>query len=325
MHYYKLTWQLLSPLDTPLMADTIFGHFCWAIKYRHGDGKLEQFLNAYNTSPPLLVSDGFPAGHLPVPRLPLSDPPNQLKDALTYKKAAKLRFIPVDLIERQGKLSGAGLFSVLSDIIKLNEKPSEKQQSCVREIQAHNTIDRLTNTSLQTGGFYHQETMFFPKETCFDVYAAIDPSVCPMPIEELCRYIEKTGYGKNKSTGRGQFKITVHNHERFMPKPTDNAFMALSSFCPAEHDPTDGFYDITTKFGKLGGDYAVSGSPFKKPLIMLTAGSLFFTGSIRPHYGRLVSGVHPDSDNPIFKKIKQYGYTMSYPLQIDKEATACVR
>gem|GEM_PF-3774590 len=35
-----------SPLITPLMSDTFFGHFCWAVRYREGESFLRfpQFL-----------------------------------------------------------------------------------------------------------------------------------------------------------------------------------------------------------------------------------------------------------------------------------------
>ena len=37
MANYKLYLKPLSPFQTPLHSDTIFGHICWAIRYLYGE------------------------------------------------------------------------------------------------------------------------------------------------------------------------------------------------------------------------------------------------------------------------------------------------
>ncbi len=61
-----------SPIMTPLMSDTIFGHFCWALLYSKGEDYLTDFLNLYssNKAAPVLFSSAFLAEHLPRPDLP---------------------------------------------------------------------------------------------------------------------------------------------------------------------------------------------------------------------------------------------------------------
>ena len=41
---YRYNIRPKSPVMTPLMSDTFFGHFCWALGYEKGEGFLEDFL-----------------------------------------------------------------------------------------------------------------------------------------------------------------------------------------------------------------------------------------------------------------------------------------
>lgn len=95
-----------------------------------------------------------------------------------------------------------------------------------------------------------------------------------------------------------------------------NAFMTHSSFIPKETDPVRGYYHTILKYGKLGGVYATGASevnknPFKKPLIMFSAGSVFYDMEYRKGkpYGTLLDDVH---DN---KEIRHYAY--AFPIGID--------
>ena len=56
---------------TPWQADTIFGHLCWTMRHNAGESELVSFLEHYRQNdPPVLLSNGFPAGLLPRPYLP---------------------------------------------------------------------------------------------------------------------------------------------------------------------------------------------------------------------------------------------------------------
>jgi len=75
MRQVRVRLKFATSLCTPLQADTVFGHFCWAIRYHEGTGALSELLKAFETDPPLVISDGFPAledrFYLPKPLLPL--------------------------------------------------------------------------------------------------------------------------------------------------------------------------------------------------------------------------------------------------------------
>ena len=67
---YKI--RPVSPIMTPLMSDTLFGHFCWAVRYEKGEDYLENFLSSYKKGnpPPVLFSSALISGYLPRPVLP---------------------------------------------------------------------------------------------------------------------------------------------------------------------------------------------------------------------------------------------------------------
>ena len=74
------------------------------------------------------------------------------------------------------------------------------------------------------------------------------------------------------------------------------------------------YYRLMTKFGKLGGSYAFSSPtggktrPFKKPVMMMEPGSIFFT-SERLNNKPLLKNVHSD------KNIRHAGVPLTLPLK----------
>jgi CRISPR-associated protein Csm4 len=123
------------------------------------------------------------------------------------------------------------------------------------------------------------------------------------------------GYGAKKSAGYGHFVIEAWGpFDGFQPIPENdaNGFISLSNWVPAASDPTEGYYATLVKYGKLGESLAASENPFKFPLVMLTAGSAFFSdGPPREWYGRLVSGVAPGHPHVV-----QYGLAFVLPANL---------
>lgn len=77
--------------------------------------------------------------------------------------------------------------------------------------------------------------------------------------------------------------------------------------------PTDGFYKTLVKYGKLGGEFTFCGKPFKKPLMMITAGSSFKVKEyIKLFYGRMVEDIAPAKP-----EVVHYGYAFSVPTIIN--------
>jgi len=131
-------------------------------------------------------------------------------------------------------------------------------------------------------------------------------------LENIFKFITLSGFGRSSSSGKGAMDLIEIKEEKIIHAEKPNAFISLSSFVPAENDPVTGYYQIITKYGKLGGDYTKTLSPFKKPLIMFTAGSVFFDSTIKEYYGRLINKIHSNEN------IKHYGYAFPVGVNINE-------
>ncbi len=324
MKSYRIDVELTSPLITPLHSDTIWGHLCWALKYLHGEQALIDLLKGYDTGCPLLVSNGFPRGFVPKPICQLmssqeaaklieekagTGQKNTVSGLLKIKALRKLKYIPLALLE-----SIADAYTektMLSRIWDFGETHAGSTPET--ELVAHNSINRITNTVLEQGGFFLHEETFYPKGACFTIYLKTS-MFSTNDISELWDFISRSGFGKDKSTGKGRFLIKSLEEFAFSMGPS-NTVMSLSNYVPAGLIEK-GSYNIITKYGKLGGDYAigsrdVSYNPFKKPLIMFCAGSTFrLDGPRREYYGTLIGAVH---DN---LSIKHFGHVFPYFINV---------
>lgn len=310
MKSYRVEITPRSPWGTPLHADTLFGHLCWGLLYTQGELALQNFLDEFATAtPPLILSNGFPKGYLPRPVFPTTTKLQEGQDAKDRKKLKRVSLLKEEwfLKARDGLSEDKIQEALLDDREQVGE-----QDPWQEELGYHNTIDRHTNTVRDEGGFFQSLDLHF-RGLQLNVYVKTD-YFSETALPELFDVIAKGGFGRDKSTGLGSFHFTLSSFN-FPSLPGTNAFIALSNFVPAPQDPTDGWYDLTTKFGKLGGDFAIGPAsaegrhnPFKKPIIMLRSGSIFQDAEVREWYGRLVADVHT---NPA---IRHYG--LCYPLEI---------
>ena len=160
----KITLRVLSSFITPMQADTIFGTICWAYKYLEGEDKLKIFLQAYDKEPPLIISDGMPAGFFPKPVLkPLSLKQSEqlISQVLEQNKALKPRDKDADplqlltklkalkkhnymprsyFLEHQNNFSAA----VIPEDFLLGKFDDIEKQFSLKKIVIHSAIDRLT-------------------------------------------------------------------------------------------------------------------------------------------------------------------------------------
>jgi CRISPR-associated protein Csm4 len=312
--------ELKGPFITEFQSDTVFGHICWAIRYLYGDDKLTKFLAAYDDTklPPLLVSNGIPEGYLPKPILPpvtqddlndLVKRDNRVADSYRIKVLKRLPFIPRDLFEhlQRREWTPLDLFRALND--RYPTTVDEEYAGVTIPVQ-HNTVNRVTNR-VETGLYTQEETFYPTGGGKLDIFIRT-PFFKTEELDAIFTVIGKGGFGKKKSTGKGHFEFTITPGSDLPQSPKPNGFVTLSSFIPTRNDPTDGWYAVLQKFGKLGGEFASSVTPFKVPLLMFAAGSTFrdpefFNESI---YGSLLPNVHRDD-----KRIRHYAY--AFPLGIN--------
>ena len=325
---YAITLTMRSSFGTPLQADTLFGHICWAVRFLDRDrkNKLTDFLDRYEdeTAPPLLISNGFPEGYIAKPIMPpvtqktlddLFSAEERIENAFLIKSIKKSEILPLEVFRRlqAGSVSPRKLLEEMKCCIK--DMIAEERTATV-SIQ-HNTIDRIKG-SVRRGGLFSQEETFLGEgKERFTVYLKTNY----FSTEDLTRifhFISTSGYGRDKSTGKGYFTFEIKEGTDLPDAENPNAFMTLSSYIPKENDPTEGYYNIIHKFGKLGGTYSkgiseVNGNPFKVPLIMFSAGSVFRDGKYTQGkvYGSLLKEVHHNKD------IRHYAY--AFPIGVNIE------
>ena len=331
MKLHRIRLKLKSALLTPLQSDTIFGHFCWAIVNRHGERRLADFLSS--DVPYVIFSNGFSEEMLPRPIIPpmsieerekikhsignrlnsiekfrkLKNRNPDFESEKILKKLKKRQFILKSTAKAlQQGLSEMNLVEkILDDHFNdlLTEDPNAPvQQSIFHYERERNIISRITGATLQEGGLFTvSETRY--RNKLFDVYMSISDE-SPINFDEINLLLrdvfETSGYGADISVGAGHFDILDISEENVqVPQNVAGEYrvMSLSNFVPndenIEFDSLN--YSLLSKFGKLGDRYATSGKPFKKPIVMMQAGSTFRINKVKNSYGKLLRGVHSDT------------------------------
>ena len=336
---YHLQFKPLSPSITPLQSDTLFGHIAWAVRYLRGEQELLTFLNKFqdNHDAPLLISDGFPQGYLPKPQfkaLPIDELDaaiaeyalkekkeyDQKKQTEIHKALKSQSYLKIETMQSLQQsfsvetMLQASLEDLDWDAVLGEKKNGHRDQETI--VMYHNTVNRVHNQVLE--GFYQQSTHFYAHDYVFDVYLKTN-CFSKSDLEEIFGFIEMSGFGKDKSTGKGKFKIDLKNENKLKEPADANAFMTLSHYVPNPQAPRKGYYRLMTKYGRLGGDFACSVipdskmkkvHPFKKPVIMTQPGSVFL-GKPQLNYGLLLGGENHYEVHK-YQGIRHYAY--AYPL-----------
>lgn len=291
MKTYRIILGIQSGLLTPLQADTIFGHLCWVVAHENGDEALREFIEPFITgNPPFVISDGFPVDMVPKPfsvEMGTIDP-------VERKELKKVDYVG---ISNFNQIRGGGKVRIQAQQIHVK-----------KSLSVHNSINRITNTTLAEGGIYSLPETHIGSVA---VYLKASSERWKDRVVELFQGIAKVGYGRKKSIGKGRLVVErADEFDGFSEVPGANAFVSLSHFCPDRRTPIDGVYRVFVKYGVLGEEFNSSGNPFKRPLLMFQAGSVFRTGNApMDYYGRMVKNV-----SPIKREVVQYGYAFAVPL-----------
>jgi len=339
--------ELQSALGTPLAADTLFGHICWGMYYNRGEKVLQQFLaEMAGKDPPLVISDPFPKGFLPAPVLPAltGDEKNELLQFITdmnwadlrripgfagpdhaagtpsrieahdvLKILSRRRWLPIDLIRET--LSEISLARLIDMQLRLTVNvPPEP----VAALSPHNRINRLSGGTVEGGLFFSEDTFIPDEARQYELYCLTSK----YNEDELGQVLEEAlagGYGRDKSIGRGVIKVLSIEPCQLPGCTEPNAVLLLGPCVPAPSDPHEGYWELSSKSGKLGGHWAVgpgpdgTHNPHKNPVVMLRSGTVLLTDSPEPFYGRMVEGIHPS-----IPEVVHYGLAPDLPLRIIK-------
>lgn len=304
MKTYRLRIKPQSSFLTPWQADTIFGSLCWVIALRDGEEVLTEFLLEYKSHNPVFVlSDGMPGDLLPAPSH-LQHMMTKSENREDYEKGKKLKKV---LWISAEKFESVRRGHIQDDIFD-DYKPFKNFTSL------HSSISRVTGTTGEEGSLFELQEYALEKSLhTISLYLKIRDDWVEK-VFSLFNDLSLMGYGKKKSVGKGSFKIIggLERFETFESLEDSNGFVSLSNFVPSVSDPTEGYYKTMVKYGKLGGEFTFSENPFKKPLMMLTAGAVFkVSGAVKPFYGQMVEGL-----SSIKPEVVHYGYAFPVPVYV---------
>ncbi|MBW2139268.1 MAG: hypothetical protein JRH06_17200 [Deltaproteobacteria bacterium] len=212
--------------------------------------------------------------------------------------------------ELRTNLSPRGLVRVLlASEIKTTGKTRPGMIDADHMLIPHNTINRLTDTvEKDGGGFFHSQEVA-ARNKLYDIYVKTKLDWEAETIREIFSLLGKWGYGKDRSTGKGQFIVKSISEEHLPGE--GNAVMALSHFVP-DGSLSKGYYELYTKYGKLGGHYSQGNVAFPKtPLLLLKPGAIFKVSEKREFYGQSLGPVHPELED-----VRQQTYLFPYFLKM---------
>lgn len=285
MKAYRITLKPLSAFATPLKGDTLFGQLCWAISNRLGEAHLNKCLEGYTNGQPFaVVSDAFPEGYLPLPKLPSCF--YQLPEGQDRKAVKKLSWLlEANLQQPVNEWLG---YAVNAKTIA-EQYPIKNNNSALichnlseKHPQPHNTINRQTNTTGENGfAPYSVEQEWFIPSLSWTLYILLDTDRLSRDDCQQCLAdIGLFGYGKDASIGMGKFEILDFQEKALPAQDNANACLTLAPCAPQglSFDGNRSFYQLFTRFGRHG-DVAVhqEGKPFKNPVLLAQSAAVFST------------------------------------------------
>lgn len=278
-----------SAFVTPLAGDTLFGQLCWALRHQHGEAALARWLHGYTEGEPFLVVGApLPAGHAPLPSLP---PDCWDTDAHTPAKVlCQRRWLPVDALA-QPVCQWRALARTDADTPGAN---------LLLAPYTHNTLSRQSGSTglAQFAPYTVLQRWHVPTEqgeaptltlTCIHDADRLDADA----LLAALRWVGEFGYGADASTGMGRFDVTPCPLPWPDPPAQANAWLTLGPLAPAglALDSAHSYYTLDIRFGRHGDQDALSGLPFKRPVMLAHPGAVFApAASHTPDWGRLWLG-----------------------------------
>lgn len=296
MQTHRLTLQPLSAFGTPLAGDTLFGQLCWTLRHQLGNARLNQLLDGYTQGRPFTVlSDALPQGYLPLPSLPSRFWQHSTVDRKILKKK---RWLPQAEIKRplhEWQAQAHSDTEATQAIVGSDASP------VIERAQPHNSINRQTGTT-GTGQFapYSQTQHWFHPAMRFHLYVCLDTA--RLSLDELLQALGTlgaTGYGRDASIGLGKFAINTDSEALPTAPGPHNAWLTLGPCAPqglgfvAERS----YYQPLTRFGRHGDQAVHSGNPFKRPVLLARAGSVFTPDNFTPQQAYIGQGLSNVSES----------------------------
>lgn len=316
---YRIILKPKTGIATPLLADTIWGHLANWIVLNKPEAK-NDFFNLYVVNKPIVIfSDGFPAliksdgkivQYLPKPAdfdilsykyFAEKEENNAGKDKLDKKKIKKAEFVSLEVLKNAFNKSEGNENSFISYLFSEYNKDFEENQPVIDSVVIlKNAVPRYGSSDTQIFGI---EAKYLKQiksdkdkkenEYAWTIFAKVDEQQNIIDKNILKEFLT-LGYGKKKNVGFGQFEdIKVEEIDNLQLCQKPNAILCLSSFVPAQNDPTDGFWKTFVKYGKMGEvayfaldefKDAENKNPFKNPILLIKSGAVFKVKDEIPEY-----------------------------------------
>jgi CRISPR-associated protein Csm4 len=296
MKLYKVPIIPTSDFATTLRGDTLFGQICWAIFYKFGKDELSKLLKSYREGeePFLVVSDAFPKGYLPKPKMPS-------------------RFL--DEKSEDKKLNRKKLWLTLDELTHNEYSKARTDKQIENHDKSNVTIHNALNyKTFHTGDGFDPHGLTATHLGDKDIYFLLDEKKLNFEkFKEAFKLISEMGYGKKTTIGKGRFEYKEEDIEMIKIDNSSKTFMTLSAFSPKGIDAKNIYYDPFTRFGKFGASRAYKNA-FKKPILLADVSSVVEFNEIQKHQylGKAISGL---SDVPEYSDTVHQGYSIVLPLK----------
>lgn len=296
-----------------LHSDRLFGAFLSAISEMYPD-KVNNVVNDFESdNPPFLISSTFPVLSIDdekirfLPKIILNDKIDGSVEQKDIKDFKKVDFIEEKIFNDilEGKLSQEDILKNYDDFIRIKNllmlKDYGKEIKFTSHITPHNSINRLSN---RTKIFYNEGNVYGEHIGLFFFIEIFDESYKEI-INSCLKFLKDRGFGKDISTGKGQFDYIIDesNQINFNQEINEgDKFITLSRFIPSKEDlkhiKNESFYEIDSKRSiDKSGD-------IRKQVHFFKEGSTF--SHYKKYYGRIV-----DVGN--YKPAIEYGY--AFPIK----------
>ncbi|MBN2568615.1 MAG: hypothetical protein JXB42_04190 [Deltaproteobacteria bacterium] len=343
MKLYEIIIKPLSGFGTPLKGDTIFGHVCWQAAYDDSllNGGLDKWIACYEQKPFAVFSSACPrieeSGKffyaVKRPDMPISIifPPQadeRRKRFEELKNSKKKKWLRMG--DNLSLRFDSGRFLDDEQLVKASKRQlTENTKKTMRKRghqefyaafeQQHNTINRLTMTTGEGmfAPFTEKASSYYP-ETELAVFVLLDEDATDIErVRSALERIGTFGFGRDASTGCGQFELGDGDEVSFPSDNSANACYMLAPSVPPEDMFRSYYFTPFIRFGKHGDRLATSENPFKNPVVMADEGAVFIPKNNdafqKPYVGKAVLNTSKIKEHMVVHQ----GYAPYIPFRLE--------
>lgn len=295
---WKMQWSVESPILSPMTSDVLLGIYVWAYREAYGETALEQWLECFEESPPLVFSDAWGADTLPRPmwynhpEFPKRTKKERLQAARAGKREKKKHVVSSD----QFRAMISGQYASLS-----SETYSVSPMVSVE--RTHTMVHRQTGAAME--GSLYTMSGWMPSDG-LDIYCRTEEVEL---LEALSKIVTSTGVGGGVSRGYGKVHLQSIQPEHWPSLEKPNAEVWLGHAAPGQSYSTAGKYRLRVKYGKVANGLWNT-TPWKHPMILFEPGSTFVVDATDGYVGRVMQGI---AERP---EVRQLAFTVTVPARI---------